>query len=217
MCEVGRRLWERGLIGASEGNLSARIDDRRLICTPSGVSKGHLRPEDLVLIDYDGIPLAASAPNLARSARSGGGKNPSSEIKLHLRAFARRPDCGAVVHAHPPTATGFSLAGRSIPDDVLPEAAVVLGPVALIPFAMPGTDEVPDAMEPFLAEHKTFLLSHHGAATLGRDLWNAFERMETLERIARIVLTAELLGRVEPLPNSAARFFREGFMHGKLG
>ncbi len=189
LCEIGKRLWERGLVGAAEGNLSVRLGPDRLLCTPSGLSKGHLSPDEMVVIDLDGNPL--------------GGGAPSSEIKLHLAIFAARPDCEAVIHAHPPTATGFTLAGETIPDDLLPEAAFVLGRVALVPFGFPGTDEVPGALLPFLKSHKTFLLSHHGAAVMGRDLLDAFNRMETLERIARIVLTARLLGRTEPLPKRA--------------
>jgi L-fuculose-phosphate aldolase len=206
MCEIGRRLWERGLIGAAEGNLSARLLDSSILCTPAGVDKGRLQPEDLLVIDFDGNPLPPRGSEL----------RPSSEIRLHLAVFKARPDCCAVVHAHPPTATGFALAGLCIPAGCLPEADVVLGPVALVPFAMPGTDEVPRAMAPFLQEHKTFLLANHGAVTLGAELGDAFERMETLERIARIILAATQLGGVRPLPESAATALSERFLNGKL-
>jgi L-fuculose-phosphate aldolase len=217
MCAVGRRLWERGLIGASEGNFTARVSDDRLLCTPSGVSKGHMAPEDLLLVDLEGNPIQRGSPNLARSPRADPALRPSSEITVHLRVLQRRPDCHAVVHAHPPVATGFSAAGRPIPDGVLPESAAVLGPVALVPFAMPGTDDVPNGIEPFLSSHKTFLLSHHGAVTLGADLWAAAERMETLERVARIVLTAELLGGARSLPQGALERLYERFPPGELG
>lgn len=201
MCRVGRLLWERGLVGAAEGNISARLGKDTLLCTPSGLSKGHLQPERLVVIDLDGNPLDGGVP--------------SSEIRLHLRAFARRPDCGAVIHAHPPVATGFAVAGRTIPDALLPEAMIVLGRVPLLPFAMAGTDEVPDGLEPFLADHKTFLLSHHGAATLGRDLADACHRMETLERVAAVLLHAEALGGPLALPPSAVAAL-ERHLHGGL-
>jgi L-fuculose-phosphate aldolase len=201
MCEVGRRLWQRGLIGATEGNFSARLDDKRLLCTPSGLSKGHMSPEDLLIIDMEGSPLVRGKP--------------SSEIKMHLRLFQKRPDCMAVVHAHPPVATGFTLAGEPIPDDLLPESMYVLGPVATVPFGMPGTNEVPDGLEPYLDGHKTFLLSHHGAVVMGNSLMDACYRMETLERVAQIVLTARVLGGANPL--AAADFQRLAtLLHGRL-
>jgi len=202
MCEVGRRLWQRGLIGATEGNISARLSSRQILCTPGGISKGHMRPDDLVVIDNHGTPI--------------GPGQPSSEIKLHLRILHKRPDCMAVVHAHPPTATGFALADEEIPDNLLPESAYVLGSVATVPFCMPGTDEVPNAIEPLLADHKTFLLSHHGAVVMGKDLWDAYNRMETLERIARIVLTARILGIPRPMPERAFDVMLANALNGKL-
>ncbi|HVT14118.1 MAG TPA: class II aldolase/adducin family protein [Fimbriimonadaceae bacterium] len=191
MCEVGRRLWERGLVGATEGNLSVRFGPDRTLCTPTGLSKGHMKPEDLIVIDGNGKPVGEGVP--------------SSEIKLHVRILQRRPDCMAVVHAHPPIATAFSVAGVEIPDDLLPESIYVLGRVATVPFCMPGTDEVPDGLEPVMYDHKTFILSHHGAATMGKDLWDAYNRMETLERVAKVILVARLLGRPMPLPEEALR------------
>ena len=177
------------MVGACEGNISVRLDGERLLCSPAGACKGTMDPTDLVVIKNDGTSVS--------------GGTPSSEIKLHLRAFLRRPDCQAVVHAHPPVATAFTVAGQDIPDDVLPESGYVLGPVAHVPFGYPGTDEVPDGLEPFLADHKTFLLSHHGAVTLGRDLWDACDRMETLERVATVLMYAHTLGRVLPMPPHA--------------
>jgi L-fuculose-phosphate aldolase len=189
MCDVGRQLWSRGLVGATEGNLSARLAGDRILCTPSGQSKGHLKPQDLVVIDRLGAPIDKGSP--------------SSEIKMHVRIYAKRPDCRAVVHAHPPIATAFALAGESIPDNVLPESMVVLGSVANVPFCMPGTDEVPNTLEPFLANHKTFLLSNHGAVTLGKDLLDAYHRMERLERIAQMLMHAKTLGEPRPVPAAA--------------
>lgn len=189
LCEIGRRLWQRGLVGATEGNLSARLSERRILCTPAGLSKGHLKPDDLVVIDTAGNPV--------------GDGQPSSEIKLHIAIYQARKDCQAVIHAHPPVATGFALAGETIPDNLLPESAVVLGSVATVPFAFPGTDEVPNAIAPLLEDHKTFLMSHHGAVVMGRDLTDAYNRMETLERIAKVVLVAKLLDGPRPMPNSA--------------
>lgn len=202
MCEVGRRLWQRGLIGATEGNLTIRLSTRQILCTPTGLSKGHMRPDDLIVIDNHGNPV-------------GEGK-PSSEIKLHLRILQKRPDCMAVIHAHPPIATAFSLAGEDIPDNLLPEAAYVLGSVATLPFCMPGTDEVPDAIEPLLEDHKTFLMSHHGAVVMGKDIWDAYNRMETLERIAHILLIAKGLGQPRPMPDRAFDVMLAKALNGRL-
>lgn len=202
MCEVGRRLWQRGLVGATEGNLSLRLSSRQILCTPTGCSLGHLRPDELVVIDNQG--------------RSTGAGIPSSEIKLHVRILAKRPDCQAVVHAHPPIATGFALAGEDIPDNLMPEAAYVLGSVATVPFAMPGTDEVPDLIEPLLADHKSFLMSHHGAVVMGKDLPDACNRMETLERIASVILTAKQLDGPRPMPDRAFDHMLKVALNGRL-
>ncbi|MCU0316166.1 MAG: class II aldolase/adducin family protein [Fimbriimonadaceae bacterium] len=190
ICEVGRRLWQHGLVGAAEGNITVRLNTRTLLTTPSGVSKGHLKPDDIVPVNLQGQPQTDQTP--------------SSELKLHLRAFAKRPDCVAVIHAHPPVATGFALAGEEIPDNLLPEAAMVLGSVAVVPFSMPGTSELPDNIEPLLDDHKTFLLSHHGAVVLGADVYDAYNRMETLERIAKVIWFSKSLGNgPRPMPEAA--------------
>lgn len=188
--EVGRLLWQRGLVGATEGNISCRLGNHGILCTPSGVSKGHLKADDMVLIDLEGHPMRTRA-------------QPSSEIRLHLRFFKVREDCQAVIHAHPPAATGFALAHKPIPNGLLPEAVVVLGPIALCPFGMPGTEALPDSVEPFVHDHDTFLLANHGAAVLGDSLMDAFWRMETLERVAIVVAHAEALGGVRPLPHES--------------
>ncbi len=179
-------LWQRHLVGATEGNISVRLDDNEILCTPSGASKGHLQPTDLVIIDTAGISKDGSVP--------------SSEIKMHLRMYARRHDCIAVVHAHPLTATAFALAGESIPDDVMPGSTAVLGSVALVPFGMPSTDELPNALEPFLVNHRTLLLAHHGAVVMGSNVFDAYNRMEILERTAQIVLAARMLGGEKKMP-----------------
>lgn len=202
MCRFGARLWERGLIGAAEGNLTARLGPDRLLATPAGLSKGHLAPGDLVELDMEG--------------RARGPGNPSSEIRLHLGVYRERADCQAVIHAHPPIATAFTVAEVAIPNEVLPEAAVVLGPVVSLPFAMPGTDEVPELLRPHLANAKTFLLGHHGAAVLGRDLEDAYNRMETLERVARILLTAKLLGGPKRIRHPGFERLLAETLHGRL-
>lgn len=195
MVEVGKLLWQRNLVGASEGNLSCRITETTLLCTPSGVSKGHLTAEDLVIVDLEG------------NAQSEG--TASSEIRLHLAFYRELPACQAVVHAHPLTATSFALAHREIPEDVLPEAIVLLGKVALVPFGMPGTHDLPNSVVPFLHTHRTFLLANHGAATYGSNLMDAFFRMETLERVAQIVKGAYELGEPKKLPEASVKKLME--------
>jgi len=202
MCDVGRRLWQRNLVGATEGNLSVRLSPQRILCTPSGKSKGHLRPDDLVIIDNRGNSVC--------------GKSPSSEIKLHVRILARRPDCQAVIHAHPPIATAFALAGEDIPDDLMPEAAYVLGSVASVPFGMPGTDEVPNGLDPLLEDHKTFLLANHGAVVMGLDLMDAFNRMEVLERVAQVIMYAKAIGQARPMPAAAFDHMIANVINGRL-
>jgi L-fuculose-phosphate aldolase len=202
MCEVGKRLWQKDLVGGAEGNISCRLSSRQILCTPSGASKGHLRPSELVLIDNHGNP-------------SGEGK-PSSEIRLHLKILAQRKDCQAVIHAHPPIATAFALAGEDIPDHLLPESAFVLGSVATVPFGEPGTDDLPNKIEPLLEDHKTFLLANHGAVVMGTDLLDALYRMETLERVARLILNAKLLGEPKPMPDTYFRHLLKVALHGRL-
>src|SRR5512133_623264 len=190
LVETCRRLHARDLIGAGEGNVSARLGDGTFLVTPSGANKGYLAASDLVVVDADG-----------RVVRGAG--RASTELRMHLAAFAARPDVGAIVHAHPITAVALTVAGAPPPDDLVPEAAVTLGPIAVAPFATPGTDEVPASLAPFLADHDVLLLERHGALALGRTLSEAFDRMETLERVARLALVARLLGRCEPLPPAA--------------
>lgn len=205
MCEVGRRLWQRGLVGGAEGNISVRLSPRQLLCTPSGFSKGHLKPDDIVTIDLKG--------NLVRGKE---GLVPSSEIGLHCAIYAAREDCQAVVHAHPPVATGFALAGEEIPDNLLPESAVVLGSVVNVPFGMPGTPEVSEGIEPYLADHKTFLLANHGAVVMGKDVYDALFRMETLERVAAVLMHAAVLGGARPLPEAAFDELLKKALNGRL-
>jgi L-fuculose-phosphate aldolase len=190
LVDVCRRLHDRDLIGAAEGNVSARVGEDRLLVTPSGANKARLSPEDLLVVDGRGAVLR-------------GAGRPSTELRMHLAAYAVRPDAAAIVHAHPLVAVAFTVAGLPPPNDLVPEAAVTLGEIAVAPFATPGTDEVAASLAPFLARHDVVLLERHGALALGRSLTEAFDRMETLERVARIALAARALGRCEPLPAAA--------------
>lgn len=192
LVEVCRRLHDRNLIGAGEGNVSCRLGKDRLLVTPSGVGKGSLRPGDLVVVDGSG-----------RRIRGRG--RPSTELRMHLAAYEARSDVGAVVHAHPLTAVAFTVAGVPPPNDLLPEAVLVLGRIAVARFATPGTDEVPRSLSPFWDGHDVILLERHGALALGRDLLQAFDRMETLERVCEVAARARLLGACDPLPEAAVQ------------
>jgi L-fuculose-phosphate aldolase len=191
--DVCRRLAALDLVGAGEGNVSCRLARGELLVTPSGARKAELAPGDLVVVGEDGAP------------RRGGGRA-STEVAMHLAVYAARPDVEAVVHAHPLTAVAMTVAGVPPPDDLVPEASVVLGRIGVAPYATPGTDEVPRSLAPLLVaqpRHDVILLERHGAIALGASLSQALDRMETLERVARIALTARLLGRCEALPAEA--------------
>ncbi|MGH7626845.1 MAG: class II aldolase/adducin family protein [Gemmatimonadaceae bacterium] len=183
---VCRRLYEKGLIAGPDGNVSVRLGSGSILVTPAAMSKVDVTPDDLVEVSMDG-------------ARISGYREPSSEVQLHVRLYARRPDVQAVVHAHPPVATGFAVAGEGFETDVLPELVYQMGRVPLVPYATPGTPAVADAFEPFIAGHDAFLMANHGATTTGPSLLIAHQRMESVEHSARILLTARLLGRVTEL------------------
>ena len=183
---VCRRLWERGLIAGPDGNVSLRLGPDRLLVTPSGGAKVDVAADDLLEVDLAGHVLA-------------GAGRASSELAMHLAIYRARPDVGAIVHAHPPTATGFAVAGETLPDGVLPELICQMGAVALVPYSTPGTPAAAAALAPYLSGHHAFLLANHGATTVGATLDEAHRRMESLEHAARILLAARLLGRVTPL------------------
>lgn len=183
---VCRRLYEKGLIAGPDGNISVRLSAGSILITPAALSKVDVTPDDLVEVSMDGVRIS-------------GYREPSSEVHLHVRLYTRRPDVQAVVHAHPPTATGFAVAGEGFESYVLPELVYQMGRVPLVPYATPGTPAVADAFEPFIAGHDAFLMANHGATTTGPSLLIAHQRMESVEHSARILLTARLLGRVTEL------------------
>lgn len=180
------RLWRAGLIAGADGNISVRVSGDLLVITPRGLPKAELGTADLVLMSLAGD-------------QRGGFRSPSSELDLHLRIYRDWPDVGAVVHAHPPTATGFAVAGVPIPGNVLPESISLLGPVPVLPYATPGTRAVGEGVVPYLREHGGVLLANHGAVTWGRELVQAQIRMESLEHAARILLVARSVGEATPL------------------
>lgn len=190
--EVGKRVWRRGYVAANDGNLSVRLTDGRVVVTPTGRSKGFLEPSDLVIVDRDGKRLS-------------GRLEPTSELAMHLFAYHRRPDVGAVVHAHPPKATGFAAAGVPLAECVLPEVILTLGQVPLASYATPSTEEVPRSIEELIGGYSAMLLRNHGVLTLGADIEQAYFRMETVEHFAEITLTAKALGGTSPLSREEVR------------
>jgi L-fuculose-phosphate aldolase len=192
-----RRLWDAGLIAGADGNVSVRVGPDRILVTPSGHLKADLTAADLVEVDLAGAPRHRGRQRSSRRA--------SSELDLHLRVYRHRPDCGAVVHAHPPAATAFAVAGEGLPGDVLPELILYLGSVPLVPYALTGTPALGDAVEPYLQRHVAVLLANHGAVAWGADLTSAQLRIESLEHSARILLAARALGRVTPLTPEQVR------------
>ena len=187
VCQVGRLLYDRGYVAANDGNISVKVGEDRLLITPSGVSKGRMIPEMLLVTDLDGNVLE-------------GDRHPSSEGKMHLEVYRGRPDVNAVVHAHPPVATAFAVCRRGLETPYLSELVAGLGQVpCTTSFAMLSTEEVPESVRPYLEDHNALLLANHGALAWGGDLWEAFDRLETVEHTAKIVLNAQLLGGGVPL------------------
>ena len=187
VCRVGRLLYDRGYVAANDGNISVKVAENRLLITPSGVSKGRMTPEMLLVTDMDGTVIE-------------GDRRPTSEGKMHLEVYRGRPDANAVVHAHPPVSTAFAVCRRGLETPYLSELVAGLGQVpCTTSFAMLSTEEVPESVRPYLADHNALLLANHGALAWGGDLWEAFDRLETVEHTAKIVLNAQLLGGGVPL------------------
>lgn len=192
MIEIGRRLDQKGFIAGADGNISARLPSGHILITPSGISKGRLVPHDLVEITSDGAHLEGS-------------RHASSEKLMHLFVYRRRPDIMACVHSHPPYTTAFAVAGKPLTGDILPEVVIAVGELPLTEYAATGTEEVPQALEPFIDSHNAFLLRNHGLLTIGRTLDEAYNRHETVEHYARIVFLAHQLGGVNSLPHDELR------------
>ena len=196
-----RRLHARGLLAGAEGNLSVRLRNGDVLVTPSGVDKGMVEASQMLRLSANGALRHEGTATLSnRDGNSGDSiARPSSELGMHLACYAARPDVRAVVHAHPPVATGFATAGRAMPPNVLPELPVVVGPIALVPYARPGTPALAVAMGPFLDGHEVFLLANHGVTAVGISLTDALLRMESVEQAARILFVAQSLGGANTL------------------
>ena len=185
--QIGRLVFQRGWVAANDGNISIRLDAERILATPTGVCKGMMHPDDLIVVDMQGNKV------------SGRGER-TSEIAMHLKIYDLRPEIKAVVHAHPPVATGFAAAGKSLSLGLLPEVVIGLGCVPLAQYGLPGTPELTEPMLPLIPKHDALLMANHGAVCYGEDVFKAYFRMETMEHFARITLVAELLGGAKVLP-----------------
>src|SRR5215212_5066263 len=180
--EVGRRMYARGYTASNDGTISVRLDANRLLMTPKSVCKGFMTPDMMCITDLDGKKLQ-------------GDRDPSSETLMHLEVYRQRPDVQAVVHAHPPTATGFAVAGIPLDRAVLAEVLTTLGSIPIAEYATPSTNELPEAVGKYIKAHDGMLLANHGALTVGADLFGAYYKMETIEHFAKISLVARMLGR----------------------
>ncbi len=187
--EIGRRIWTRGFVASNDGNISIRINDREVLTTPHGVSKGFMTKDMIIKTDMTGKVISGSSKY-----------HPSSELKMHLEVYKERPDIKSVVHAHPPYATSFAVAGIPLNKCVLPEAIIIIGAVPTAKYGLPSTKEIPDAIREHIKNSDAILLENHGALTLGGDLLSAYHNMETLELTASIVWKAIQLGNLNVLP-----------------
>ncbi|PKQ18651.1 MAG: class II aldolase family protein [Actinobacteria bacterium HGW-Actinobacteria-8] len=200
MCEIGRSLWSKGMVAANDGNISALLPDGTILCTPTGVSKGFMTPAMLPVVDIDGGIVSLGQ----------GYRQPSSEVRMHLRAYQTSDLIGAVVHAHSPYATAFAIKGEALVGKLMPESIVAMPEIPLAPYATPSTDEVPDSIEPFVQSHPGCLLEHHGAITWAGDLMTAYMAMERLEYSALMTyLVRQIDGERQLSPERIAALQRQ--------
>lgn len=194
--QYGRLMHQSGLVAATDGNLSVRLGDGTFLCTPTLMSKGMMNLDDLVIVD-------------ARGHKVSGSRNVSSEIAMHLFIYRNRPDVSAVVHAHPPTATGFAAAGMPLDSALCSEIVITLGTVPLANYETPGTPELAEALAPLVGDHDAILMANHGVVTYGEDLLTAYMNMETVEHYAKIALVTHMLGKQKPLSETHVSKLRE--------
>ncbi len=185
--EIGKYAWQKGWVASNDGNISVRLDENRVLCTPTGVSKGMMSVDDLIVCDLEGNKVE-------------GRRERTSEIMMHLTVYQMRPDIQSVVHFHPPVATGFAVAGRALNEAILPEVILMLGCVPLAEYGLPGTPELSETLKPYIPGYDAILMGNHGVVCYSTDLWKAYFRMETVEHTARIALVAETLGGAKVLP-----------------
>lgn len=192
MCLVGQLMHRNGYVDGAGGNISVRLDDEHLLTTPSGVAKGFMTPDQMIMVDMKGKraeTLDASQPKL----------RPTSEIAMHLECYRQRPDVFAVVHAHPPTAVALSIAGHHFTKLLIPEIVILMGIICTLPYATPASDENREAIGEAIQHHDAIMLTYHGSLTVAKTLWDAYLRLENLEHAAKIMFMVEQLGGVKTL------------------
>lgn len=183
ICEIGKRIYNRNMVAANDGNISVKLNENEFLCTPTGVSKGFMTPEYICKVDAKGNVIEAQ-----------GKFRPSSEVKMHMRVYEKRPDVNSVVHAHPSYATAFAIAGIPLTQQIMPEATISLGSVPIAEYGTPSTMEIPDNIEKYLPYYDAILLESHGALTYGQDLLTAYHKMESVEFYAELLYKAKALG-----------------------
>lgn len=191
ICEIGKRIYNKGMVAANDGNISVKISENEFLCTPTGVSKGFMTPEYICKVDKEGKVIQAN-----------GSYKPSSEIKMHMRVYRERPDVNAVVHAHPMYATSFAIAGIPLSQPIMPEAVISLGCVPIAEYGTPSTEEIPDAVSKYLQHFDSVLLANHGALSFSDTLLNAYFKMESTEFYAQLLYQSKVLGGPKELSDA---------------
>jgi L-fuculose-phosphate aldolase len=191
ICDIGKRIYDRGMVASNDGNISVKLNDNEFLCTPTGVSKGFMTPEYICKVDAEGKVIQAYE-----------GFRPSSEIKMHMRVYKERPDVKAVVHAHPMYATSFAIAGIPLTEPIMPEAVIALGCVPIAEYGTPSTEEIPDAVSKYLQYFDAVLLENHGALAFSDSLLAAYHKMESVEFYAQLLYQAKVLGGAKHLSDS---------------
>src|SRR5262245_31773726 len=192
ICRIGRVLHQCGFVAGCDGNISVRTARNTVLATPTSISKGMMQPGDLVTVDMEG-------------RQTGGHRRPSSELGMHLLFYQARSDVRSVVHAHPPTATGFAAAGLALDEPLVAEVVVTFGSIPLARYGMPGTSDLAESLRPLVPTHDAILMANHGVVTCAPDLFNAYMKMEKVEHYAKIVAVARQLGPTRPLSQADVR------------
>lgn len=194
ICDIGKRIYDHGMVASNDGNISVKISENEFLCTPTGVSKGFMTPEYICKVDKDGKVISANP-----------GFKPSSEIKMHMRVYKERPDVNAVVHAHPLYATSFAIAGIPLTQPIMPEAVIALGCVPIADYGTPSTEEIPDAVEKYLQHFDAVLLANHGALSFSDSLLSAYHKMESVEFYAQLLYQSKMLGGPKELSKAQVK------------
>lgn len=194
ICDIGKRIYDRNMVAANDGNISVKLNENEFLCTPTGVSKGFMTPDFICKVDAQGNVIQANK-----------GYKPSSEIKMHMRVYAKRPDVGSVVHAHPVYATSFAIAGIPLTQPIMPEAVIALGCVPIAEYGTPSTMEIPDNVEKYLPYYDAVLLESHGALTWSTDLLSAYLKMESVEFYAQLLYQSRQLGGPKEFDNNTVQ------------